>query len=175
MSIYWRHLQIRTQKPAPTFVSTNEVNKSTMKTVKTQVIVNAPVDQVWQTLMEFDKYSEWNPFIPSISGNPKVGEKLNISIHPPEKSPMKFTPIVLVCQSNKEFRWVGKLGLTGIFDGEHYFKLSSINGQETKLIHGENFTGLLSGIVFNMLKNSTIKGFELMNQRLKMRIENQEL
>ena len=144
-----------------------------MKTIQTQININASINQVWKTLMNFEKYPEWNPFIQSISGNPKTGEKLTVSIHPPEKSAMIFTPKVLVCTDKQEFRWKGKLGIKGIFDGEHYFILQAISNNKTELIHGENFTGLLSNPINKMLKDSTTKGFELMNQSLKQRVENQ--
>jgi hypothetical protein len=40
---------------------------------------------------------------------------------------MTFKPTILTLESNKEFRWKGKLGITGIFDGEHYFILEYLN------------------------------------------------
>lgn len=36
---------------------------------------------------------------------------------------MTFKPKILIVEPNKEFRWKGKLGINGIFDGKHYFIL----------------------------------------------------
>ena len=47
-----------------------------MKTIETQIIINAPVGQVWQTLMQFKNYPKWNPFIQSIEGYPIKGQTL---------------------------------------------------------------------------------------------------
>ena len=86
---------------------------------------------------------------------------------------MTFTPVVLISVPNSEFRWKGKLGVSGIFDGEHYFILKVLSPQKTELIHGERFSGILTGLIFNLLKNSTIQGFKAMNNSLKSHLENQ--
>lgn len=69
------------------------------------------------------------------------------------------------------FRWIGRLLIPLIFDGEHYFQLEEIDGK-TKLTHGEKFSGLLipyfkwSGIAME-----TKSSFESMNEALKERSE----
>jgi hypothetical protein len=174
ISILWRLILIRNPNLTTTFVlSIVTIKKYQMKKIEIQITINSPINQVWKALMQFDNYPLWNPFIQSISGNPEVGQQLAVSIHPPQKSPMKFTPIVLKHEINQEFRWLGKLGISGIFDGEHYFKLQALNNEQTVLTHGEIFTGLLSGLIFKMAKDSTLKGFDLMNQALKTHLENQ--
>ncbi len=145
-----------------------------MKSIETQVIIHAPLNQVWQTLMVFKNYPNWNPFIQSITGNPQEGKSLVVSIHPPGKSSMTFTPVVLKNEFHKEFRWKGKLGMTGIFDGEHYFKLEKVRENKTRLIHGEKFTGLLTLPFLALIGENTKNGFEQMNQALKNQVEKQE-
>ena len=84
---------------------------------------------------------------------------------------MQFQPIVLVNDSEKEFRWIGKLFVTGIFDGEHYFLLEEVSPNQTRFIQGENFTGLLSGILMRMIGKNTEAGFIEMNKSLKVQAE----
>ena len=143
-----------------------------MKNIETKVIINSSANRIFQTLLDFDNYPSWNPFITAISGNPVIGNQLQVAIQPPEKNAMAFTPIVIKNTPNQEFRWKGKLGVTGIFDGEHYFLLNALSPTQTELTHGENFSGFLTGIVFNMLEESTKQGFELMNESLKNHLEN---
>jgi hypothetical protein len=120
--------------------------------------------------MIFNGYPKWNPFITSISGEPKLGARLTVSINPPDGKGMTFKPTILNLELNKEFRWKGKLGITGIFDGEHYFILESLDKDITKLIHGEKFSGLLVPLVGKML-DKTKKGFQLMNESIKNECE----
>jgi hypothetical protein len=120
--------------------------------------------------MNFNGYPKWNPFITSISGEPKLGARLTVSINPPDGKGMTFKPTILNLELNKEFRWKGKLGITGIFDGEHYFILESLDKDITKLIHGGKFSGLLVPLLGKML-DKTQKGFQLMNESIKNECE----
>ena len=141
-----------------------------MKNIQTEILINSDIAKVWDVLMNFDSYPKWNPFITSISGEPKLGSRLTVSINPPGGNGMTFKPNILTLESNKEFRWKGKLGINGIFDGEHYFILESVDKDLTKFIHGEKFSGLLVPLVGKML-DKTQKGFQLMNESIKKECE----
>ncbi len=114
-----------------------------MKNIQTEILILADNAKVWDVLMNFDSYPKWNPFITSISGEPKLGSRLTVSIKPPGGNGMTFKPNILTLEANKEFRWKGKLGINGIFDGEHYFILEVLENDKTKFIQGEKFSGLL--------------------------------
>jgi hypothetical protein len=141
-----------------------------MKNIQTEILINTDITKAWDVLMNFDNYPEWNPFITSISGEPKLGSRLTVSIKPPGGKGMTFKPNILTLEANKEFRWKGKLGINGIFDGEHYFILESVDNDITKFIHGEKFSGLLVPFVRKML-DKTQKGFQLMNESIKNECE----
>jgi hypothetical protein len=141
-----------------------------MKNIQTEILILADIAKVWDVLMNFDNYPKWNPFITSISGERKLGSRLTVSINPPGGKGMTFKPTILTLQANKEFRWKGKLGITGIFDGEHYFILEVLENDKTKFIHGEKFSGLLVPFVGKML-DKTQKGFQLMNESIKKECE----
>ena len=141
-----------------------------MKTIETKITINAPIEFVWRTLMDFENHPQWNPFIKNIAGTAEVGHKLSVTIAPPGGKGMTFNPVVITHLPFNELRWLGKLWFKGIFDGEHYFILNRINHNTTELCHGENFSGLLVSLSGNML-NKTVEGFELMNKALKKECE----
>ena len=147
------------------------INFLTTRTIKTEVTINASPEKVWSVLMKHEAYPDWNPFIKQISGSTKVGESLEVTIQSNENEPMNFTPEVLVNQENREFRWVGKLMIKGIADGEHYFILEQIAPNQTKMTHGENFTGLLAGLLMLVMGEDTQSGFTSMNEALAKRVE----
>lgn len=142
-----------------------------MKTLETEISIEATTEKVWLVLTDFENHPKWNPFIHSISGGKKEGEKLKVFLKPPEGKGMTFHPMVKKFEPGKEFRWKGKLGLPGIFDGEHYFILEEIGAKRTRFIHGENFSGLLVPFMGSVLEN-TRNGFILMNKALKKECEN---
>jgi hypothetical protein len=141
-----------------------------MKKIETEIIINTDISTVWNVLTDFDNHPNWNPFIKSIQGIKSVGEKLTVSIKPPEGNGMTFKPVILKYEPNKEFRWKGKLGIKGIFDGEHFFILEKLNENQTKFIHGEKFSGILVALMGGAL-DKTKEGFQLMNEALKNECE----
>jgi hypothetical protein len=135
-----------------------------MKNIQTEILINTDITKVWDVLMNFDNYPKWNPFITSISGEPKLGSRLTVSIKPPGGKGMTFKPRVLAFETNKELRWLGHLLFTGFFDGEHKFELIDNGNGTTTFKQSEKFKGIFVGLL--NLEN-TQKGFEAMNEKLK--------
>lgn len=142
-----------------------------MKNLETTIIIQAPVSTVWNILVDLDQYAVWNPFIVKSEGVLQVGNTLKNTMQPEGKAPMVFKPKVLQVEENKAFRWIGRLLMPGLFDGEHYFKLESIDEDSTRLIHGENFKGILVSLIWKQIGESTKQGFIAMNEALKARAE----
>lgn len=142
-----------------------------MKNIETQIVIEASRSRVWSTLMNFENYDSWNPFINSITGSAKKGSALDVTIQMKEGSSMNFKPEVLVANDQNEFRWKGKLFVKGLFDGEHYFILEEQADGNTLFKHGETFTGVMVGPLFAMISGDTKKGFESMNWALKAACE----
>jgi hypothetical protein len=138
--------------------------------LRTEIAIAAPPARVWQVLTDFSAYHEWNPFITSITGKPAVGAELAVTISPPGGDEMKFRPSVLVCEEPRELRWLGKLWIRGLFDGEHFFQCREAEEGHTRFVHGENFKGLLVKVIGQRLTN-VARGFVYMNEALKRRVE----
>lgn len=142
-----------------------------MKQLETRITIESTPEKIWEVLTAFDDYSDWNPFVTSIAGNPSIGESLSVNIEMEKGKPQTFKPTVLANESSKEFRWKGKLFVQGLFDGEHYFQLNQIDGNTTEFIHGEKFSGVLVAPIMSLIANKTAAGFKAMNQALKTRVE----
>lgn len=141
------------------------------KEIKTEIIIQTTPERVWEVLTDFDKYSNWNPFIKSLQGQVKVGEKIVVRLEPPGAKGMTFKPKVLVFDKNKEFKWIGHLFFPGLFDGEHRFELIDNGNGTTTFIQAEKFKGILVRLLSKMLDGSTLDGFRAMNERLKVEAE----
>ena len=139
--------------------------------ITTTISIAASAERVWLVLLDFPRYSEWNPFVRSIEGAPSEGSAIRVRIQSPSGKAMTFSPVVLRNSAGREFRWKGKLVLPGIFDGEHYFHLASGGAGSTEFTHGERFTGLLVPLLRGALDRDTRSGFEAMNRALKQRAE----
>ena len=97
---------------------------------------------------------------------------MSVTIKPLDQKPMSFKPQLLKFSAPNEFRWRGVVGAGWIFSGEHYFILEAPHHNETKLIHGENFSGLLVPL---FIKEKLItKSFASMNLALKELLEHDQ-
>jgi hypothetical protein len=143
------------------------------KEIKTEILINSDSKRVWQVLTDFKSYPNWNPFIKSIRGEKIVGNKLATEILPPNRRIMKFTPVLLAVDSERELRWLGSGPVRGIFDGEHYFKIIPQENGSVKFIQGEKFNGILVRFMPKLLVD-TKHGFEQMNEALRKECENQK-
>jgi hypothetical protein len=142
-----------------------------MHEIRTEITIESPAKRVWGILTDFPAHAEWNPFVRQIEGEPKKGARLTIRIQPPGGRGMTFRPTVLAAEAGRELRWLGRLVMPGLFDGEHYFLLEEVEGGRTRLTHGERFSGVLVGFAKGGLEGGTRAGFEEMNRALKARAE----
>jgi len=145
-----------------------------MHDIKTEIEIAAPPERVWSILLDFPAHPEWNPFVRSITGNPKPGERLEGFIQPQGGRGMTFRPTVLVAAANREFRWLGRFILPGILDGEHYFQIFPITPNRVRFLQGEKFSGVLVPLAKSGLEGGTKAGFIAMNEALKARAERNE-
>lgn len=142
-----------------------------MKTIESETVILASAEKIWDILLDFDRYQEWNPFIKSLSGRPETGERLKATLQLEDRKPMVFKPKVMAHAPQKEFRWLGHLIIPGLFDGEHMFLLEPIAQGQVKFIQRENFKGMMANLFLKKIGPSTQTGFEAMNQALKQRAE----
>jgi len=141
-----------------------------MKTITTTITINASPTDVWHHLVDFAAHEEWNPFFASIEGEPITGSTIVITARKGEGTGMTFKPTILVADTDRELRWLGKLGFGHLFDGEHYFVLTDNGDGSTTFDHGENFSGILIPFMGKVLRE-TEAGFVALNEALKHRTE----
>jgi hypothetical protein len=141
------------------------------KQLYTEIEINASPERVWRILTDFISYPVWNPFIREIRGRAAEGERLRVFLKPSGGKGMVFKPTVLKADPKRELRWLGKLLVSGLFDGEHYFVIETLGENRVKFVHGENFRGILVRLFAKSLDTDTLRGFNEMNEALKKRAE----
>jgi hypothetical protein len=140
------------------------------KKLRTEIEIDAPAEKVWEVLTDFNRYEEWNPFIIKSKGEVREGAIL-INVMKNGEKTMTFRPRILEVRENEYFDWRGSLFFRGLFDGHHYFRIEDRGNNGVKLIHGEKFSGILSGPIFKSIRENTLESFRSMNEALKKRCE----
>lgn len=141
-----------------------------MREVLSEIAITAPPARVWEVLMDFDSYGDWNPFVKKIEGDAVVGERIAVRLELPGGKKMAFKPTVTAWESERLFQWRGKVGFRGVFDGKHSFRLSPTE-HGTRFEHTERFTGILAWMMSGKMRRRTETGFRAMNDALKTRCE----
>ncbi len=130
---------------------------------ETGIFIAASPERVWMLLTDPEAHAAWNPMMQAVKGSFTPGRRVRLTMRTPSGGTMRFRPRVLVADPGRELRWLGRLGLPRLFDGEHYFRLIPEAGG-TRLIQGERFRGLLLWV---MDVQQFLPGFEAGNAALK--------
>lgn len=146
------------------------IKGASMREIRTSIEIETEPTVVWDILMDFEAYNEWNPFIRSIDGAAVEGARIDVQLGASGKKPMSFTPVVQETSAPKRFSWLGSVVTKGIFDGKHQFELEEIDSG-TRFHQYEEFSGFLAPLMLAAIGKTTTRGFEEMNAALKTRAE----
>ncbi|HYN16919.1 MAG TPA: SRPBCC domain-containing protein [Actinomycetes bacterium] len=136
-----------------------------------EVELQATPARVWEVLTDFAAYQEWNPFIVQAAGQAVPGSRLELHMRPPGRRTTTFRPEVLEADPTHRLRWLGRVLVPGLFDGEHSFTIHPTGPDRSRLTQHEEFHGLLAPLVLALIAKPTLEGFHQMNQALKARVE----
>jgi hypothetical protein len=142
------------------------------KELSSEILIDSSAKQLWELITDFKDFPLWNPFIRRATGEIKVGARLEVFIQPSGTKGMTFRPEVLKVDPNHELRWLGRLYLPRLFDGEHVLIIEPSSENCVKFVQREKFKGLLVPFARSLLRD-TQRGFWEMNKALKQKAEQQ--
>ncbi len=137
--------------------------------IDTSIDIDAPPEEVWSAIVDFNSWESWNDFIPIVEGNLKVGERICIKVVPPGLKPMIFNPEVFDIRPIETIVWGGSF-LKIIYRGDHTFLFESIPDGKTRFRQIERFMGPMVLFMGGMIKK-TEAGYHQMNLALKEQVE----
>lgn len=142
--------------------------------IRASVDIAAPPDRVWSVLTDVSEYAAWNRFMPSIVGDLQEGCHIDVRACPPRGPNLRFRATVMEVEPSRELRWLGRLGVRGLFDGDHRFVVEDLGSGSTRLTQHEVLSGLLVPLLGTFIAKRSLPGFREMNQALKSRVESKE-
>jgi hypothetical protein len=142
-----------------------------VKEVRSEIEINSYPESVWNILIDFATYDQWNPFINKIVGAPTEGSKIDIYIETPSGKSRKYSPRITRVEEGRELRWFGKSSLPGFLNAEHIFTIEELQPERVRFIQREVFDGLLTKVFGKGVDTDIKQGFEDMNDALKKRAE----
>jgi hypothetical protein len=141
-----------------------------MPILDTLVEIDAPAEAVWEVLTDFPRWSEWNPAIPSLAGELRVGSDLAIQLDLSGRA-MNVAATIQELVPGERFSWRGHLGAEFLFLGRREFSVESLEPDTSRLRHVEAISGLIAP-VFQLAKGKAVtEHHHLINAALKQRAE----
>lgn len=135
-----------------------------------ETTIDGTPDEVWSVLSDFPRYPEWNPAMASVEGESVAGARLTIRFTPQGKRSMTIRPTVLAADPGRELRWLGRLLVPFLFDGEHRFTIEEVEPGRVRFVQGERFRGLLVPFLRRMIEVDTASTFRRVNEALADRV-----
>ncbi|NQV41455.1 MAG: SRPBCC domain-containing protein [Candidatus Marinimicrobia bacterium] len=142
-----------------------------MREIRTEIEINAPQTEVWDILMAFDQWSDWNPTVNQASGTASLGSKVRITMAGPEgKNGQKYSADITTFEAPRSFRWRAVMLAGFLMTNDRSFELEPA-GEGTKLVNTEHFSGLLVSLLWSKLENFVPDSLKAMNEALKAKVE----
>lgn len=127
--------------------------------VRTELVVPAPIDDVWRVLVDFAGYAQWNPVMEytQVDG-------MHTKVKAAKGTPFErdfdgeitsMEPHVLASQG----------GDPDTFFGRHRWELSEVESG-TRLVNAEEFTGTMAADVLAQTREVLVAEFDAFNQAL---------
>jgi hypothetical protein len=142
-----------------------------MREIRTHIDIAASPQDVWTVLTNFGAYPQWNPYIKFVDGEAQPGQTLHVTIAPAGSRAAHLQSRVLGVTPQRELRWRSRRLLGGLFDQEQLFRVEPGPNGTTRFVNRQRFSGVLSLLFWQDVRERTRLGLELMNRALKIRTE----
>jgi hypothetical protein len=139
--------------------------------VRTETIIEAPPERVWEILVDVGRWHEWNPtFFDVREGTLAPGHELRMNLQlGPLKVPMRQQ--VRTVDPPRELVWRSKqLVPAAAFDVIRSFRLEPAGEGRTRLVQSEHLFGYLAPLMARLIGKLVAKGYENLGRALGERV-----
>ena len=142
-----------------------------MPLYRSEFPVQASPEAVWQVLMDFDSYPEWNPQIVAISGDRELGAVIDLRLSMPGRPAMDLKAKLTAFEPARLLTWRGHVLAPWLFSGERVFAIEPQASGDVMLTHSEDIRGLLSPVFALAMGKPARASHHALNAALKQRCE----
>jgi hypothetical protein len=145
---------------------------SLMKGWATEIVINAPRQLVWEQVIGFEAYSNWNPFLLEATAKFEIGGRIHFLEDLKQFGKHWIDAQFLSIDSPTSFVWQGYVLAPFLFTVRRHFIFEVVSSHQTRFIQRHENSGLLipylalQGVYF-----VSYQGYLDYNQALKERCE----
>jgi len=117
-----------------------------MATHRTDFEIDASDEQVWAVLVDFEQYADWNPSLPSISGDLREGSTVSLTLGLPGRPNLNVKAQLREVTANRRLTWCGHLGADRLFTGYREFAIEPLAERKVRVTHVEDLQGWIAPV-----------------------------
>src|ERR687898_1899635 len=114
-----------------------------MAVYRTTFAVHSPPERLWEILTDFDRWAQWNPSVPSITGEPSVASTVTMTLAMPGRPSARVKATLTEIVPQRRLVWDGTVGPRWLFAGHREFLLEPAADGTASVTHIEEVGGLL--------------------------------
>jgi hypothetical protein len=142
-----------------------------MAVYRTTFPIVASPEAVWDVLTDFERYPEWNPSLPSISGDLRPGGTVSLTLAMPGRPSLKVKARLSDVEPGRRLTWHGNVGADWLFAGTREFQIDAQPDGTVRFTHVEDVRGALFPL-FRAVMGSAIQAHhDALNVALTERAE----
>ena len=153
---------------ADAFAPEAPYKRETIRLYASEVMIEAPIQAVWDTFTDLPRLGEWNPLLTAIEGELGLGQQLQVHVAP---MPQPADATIVRYRPPFEVQWLDHV--PGRAMSPHFAaRLEPLGPSRTRFVVQESFEGKLVGIAGKQLDRIMPAHYKAMCQALKERVEN---
>mmetsp|Transcript_21814 Transcript_21814/g.32347 ORF Transcript_21814/g.32347 Transcript_21814/m.32347 type:complete len:149 (-) Transcript_21814:438-884(-) len=140
--------------------------------ISTQIEIEAPIENVWSILSDFDHYSEWNKFTHRVDTDQVIGNTVMLHIQwlGTEKTFQQATKLTKF-EEGKHICWGASFTPSCLLKTNRRQTLEFIDQNRTRYVTSEKFHGSMAPLVMLLYRKKIEAAFEHVAQALKKHTE----
>ena len=142
-----------------------------MREIRTEIVLEAPPEAVWDVLTDLEAYEEWNPRTVAADGTVAEGEQIALTLSPQDARERTFGAEVVDVDPARRLEWVATVWSPWVFSARRTFELEPLEERRTRFVNRETFRGVL---VRFALPDDAEADYEAVNQALAERLRTLE-
>ena len=140
------------------------------RTIAAEIVIDAPRALVWEILVDFARYREWNPFTVEVDTDHVIGNPVGLTVRLYGRE-RKLTERFDAYDPPRRVGWGMHLAGGRLLRGTRFQELEAISEERTLYRTHERFEGPLAPLVMKLNGPEVLRGFEANAAALKARAE----
>lgn len=138
-----------------------------MNEIRSEIVLEAPVERIWELLADCSLYPQWNPLFPRVTGQFKPCEQVELAVKLPEIGLFTIQSTIQEYEARTKLCWQHRSRFPGLYSWSYCCTLKSLESNRVEFSQRSTFGGLLAPLLQFGMGKMVSQGLAAMNSALK--------